>query len=351
MVFGFFESRWSFEQIPDLTGKVAIVTGGNSGLGYITCLELARKNAKVYMASRNKTKAEESIAKIKEELKKQHTKSKSKSKSKCKSKSKSESESEIETEDTEPKEPFIEFLEFDLSKIASGKSTAEEFLKKESRLDMLINNAGIMATPYELSADGIELQACNGTGHYGLTIPLLDILKKTDKEEGSQVRIVNLSSLAHMTAASKPDFSSLEALNQPYSSTWTRYGNSKLSNILFNSELQRRLEDTNIHCLAVHPGVVDTDLSRGLEESYPLIKPLLGLKSIFRGTLLLSPEQGAITQLYAATSPEITEKKLKGKYLAPYAKVQTPSKLAQDLDHSLSLQFWTLCESIYTSKT
>ncbi|KAH9451094.1 hypothetical protein Pst134EB_018592 [Puccinia striiformis f. sp. tritici] len=328
MVFGFFETHWSFDQIPDLTGKVAIVTGGNSGLGYITCLELARKNAKVYMASRNKSKAEEAIIKIKEEL----------------TKSKKEGEGESD------REPFIEFLEFDLSKLSSGKSTAEEFLKKEDRLDMLINNAGIMATPYELSPDGIELQACNGIGHYGLTIPLLDILKKTDKEEGSQVRIVNLASIAHKAAAFNPDFSSLETLNQSYNSTWIRYGNSKLSNILFNNELQRRLQDTNIHCLAVHPGVVDTDLFRGLEESYPIIKPILGLKSFLRGTVFLSPEQGTITQLYAATSPEITEKKLKGKYLVPYAQVQDPSVLAQDKENTLSLQFWSLCESLYESK-
>ncbi|KAA1069162.1 hypothetical protein PGT21_014773 [Puccinia graminis f. sp. tritici] len=342
MVFGFFESHWSFDQIPDLTGKVAIVTGGNSGLGYITCLELARKNARVYMASRNKTKAEEAIQKIKQELT-------TKPNNDNKKKSASSSSGEDSKSSDQIKEPFIEFLEFDLTKISAGKKTAEAFLSKEDRLDMLINNAGIMATPYELSEDGIELQACNGTGHFGLTIPLLPILKKTDAA-GSQVRIVNLSSIAHRTAASKPDFSSLEALNRKYSSTWIRYGNSKLSNILFNSELQRRLEGTNIHCLAVHPGVVDTDLFRGLGESFPLLKPFLGVKSLFRGTVLISPEQGAITQLYAATSPEVVEKNLKGKYLVPYAKLETPNQLAQDPDHTLALQFWSLCETLYQSK-
>lgn len=333
MVFGFFESRWSFTQIPDLTGKVAIVTGGNSGLGYITCLELARKNAKVYMASRNRTKAEEAIQKLKAELKKNKT-----------------SAGADSNDDSTAHEPFVEFLEFDLAKVASGKAAAEAFLGKEERLDMLINNAGIMATPYELSADGIELQACNGTGHFGLTIPLLPVLKKTDAEPGSQVRIVNLSSIAHRTSASNPDFSSLDALNRKYGSTWIRYGNSKLSNILFNNELQRRLEGTNIHCLAVHPGVVDTDLFRGLGESFPLLKPFLGIKSIFRGTVLISPEQGALTQLYAATSPDVSEKQLKGKYLVPYAKLETPSRLAQDPDRTLALQFWTLCESLYQAK-
>ncbi|PLW06905.1 hypothetical protein PCANC_17951 [Puccinia coronata f. sp. avenae] len=340
MVFGFFESRWSFTQIPDLTGKVAIVTGGNSGLGYITCLELARKNAKVYMASRNRTKAEEAIEKLKKELKKE----------KKTTGTATTAGGESHEDSTARDEPFVEFLEFDLAKVASGKAAAEAFLGKEERLDMLINNAGIMATPYELSADGIELQACNGTGHFGLTIPLLPVLKKTDAEPGSQVRIVNLSSLAHRTCASKPDFSSLDALNRKYGSTWIRYGNSKLSNILFNSELQRRLEGTNIHCLAVHPGVVDTDLFRGLGESFPLLKPVLGIKSIFRGTVLISPEQGALTQLYAATSPEVSEKQLKGKYLVPYAKLETPSRLAQDPDGTLALQFWTLCESLYQAR-
>jgi len=330
MVFGFFEKHWSIDQIPDLTGKVAIVTGGNSGLGYITCRELARNNARVYMASRNRAKAEEAIGKIKEGLKQTQKKG--------------------STSEGEDKEPFIEFLPFDLSVISSGKAAAEAFLSKEERLDMLINNAGIMATPYELSADGIELQACNGTGHFGLTIPLLPVLKKTDAMPGAQVRIVNLSSIAHRSASSHPDFSSLEALNRTYSNTWIRYGNSKLSNILFNNELQKRLEGTNIHCLAVHPGVVDTDLFRGLGESFPLLKPVLSLKSIFRGTVLISPEQGAVTQLYAATSAEVTEKQLKGKYLVPYAKLETPSRLAQDVDGSLAAQFWSLCESLYQAK-
>lgn len=325
MVFGFFGKTWNFDQIPDLTGKVALVTGGNSGLGYISCLELARKNAKVYMACRNKSKAEEAIKKIKEALKS----------------STPSSNSDI---------PFIEFIPWDLSVLSSGKSAAEIFLSKENRLDILLNNAGIMATPYELSPEGIELQACNGIGHFALTIPLLPILKKTDLMPNSQVRIVNLSSIAHQTAHYNPDFSSLTGLNRDYSSTWIRYSNSKLSNILFNNELQKRLlQDTNIHCIAVHPGVVDTDLFKSMGESYPLLKPFISMKSIFRGTLFISPEKGAVTQLYAATSPEITEKKLKGCYLVPYGQVATPTKLAQDSDGKLSLQFWNLCETLVES--
>lgn len=276
------------------------------------------------MASRNQTKALEAIQNIKSEL--DHHPS------------------------SDPKPTSIEFLPFDLSILSSGKSAAETFLSKENRLDILINNAGIMATPYQLSQDGIELQACNAIGHFALTIPLLPILKQTDSSSpDSQVRIVNLSSIAHQAASSQPDFSSLEAINRSYSSTWTRYGNSKLANILFNNELQRRLEGTNIHCIAVHPGVVDTDLFRGVAQSWPILKPAISLQSWFRGIFFISPQQGAFTSLYAATSAEVNEKKLKGAYLVPYGKVQTPTKLAQDPDHRLAQEFWSTCESLVAS--
>lgn len=189
------------------------------------------------MASRNKSKAEEAIKTIKEKLGAANS-----------------------------TEPSIEFLEFDLTKLSSCKSAAENFLAKEERLDILVNNAGIMATPYKLSDDGIELQACNAIGHFAFTIPLLPILKKTDALPNSQVRVVNLSSIAHKAASAKVDFTSLEGVNRDYSSTAIRYGNSKLANMLFNNELQSQLEGTNIHCLAVHPGVVDTNLFQGMSR-------------------------------------------------------------------------------------
>ncbi|KAI8447187.1 hypothetical protein BY996DRAFT_1047640 [Phakopsora pachyrhizi] len=214
---GYCSSQWDASHIPDLTDRVAIVTGGNTGIGYITCLELARHGAKVYMACRVQSRAETAIEKIKQEV----------------------------------PDAKMEFLFFDLTILSTAKKAAQEFSSKESRLDILVNNAGIMNTPYQLSPDGIELQACNGTGHFALTAQLLPILKKTDSTvSDSHVRIVNISSIAHYFLLN-PDFSSLESLNKHNKTRWDRYANSKLSNILHINELQKALQGTNIHCIAV----------------------------------------------------------------------------------------------------
>uniref|UniRef100_A0A0S1MIA7 NAD(P)-binding protein n=1 Tax=Phakopsora pachyrhizi TaxID=170000 RepID=A0A0S1MIA7_PHAPC len=305
---GYCSSQWDASHIPDLTDRVAIVTGGNTGIGYITCLELARHGAKVYMACRVQSRAEAAIEKIKQEV----------------------------------PDAKIEFLLFDLTILSSAKKAAQEFSSKESRLDILVNNAGIMATPYELSPDGIELQACNGTGHFALTAQLLPILKKTDSTvSDSHVRIINLSSLAHYYLRD-PDFSSLEGMNKQHKSTWDRYGNSKLSNILHINELQKALQDTNIHCIAVHPGVVGTDLFRGFFKSYPFLKPLASVINFF----MTPPAKGALTQLYAATSPEVETKKLKAAYLVPVCEVGKKSALAEDVDGIMGQKFWKLCEKL-----
>ncbi|KAI8447135.1 hypothetical protein BY996DRAFT_7111969, partial [Phakopsora pachyrhizi] len=236
----------------------------------------------------------------------------------------------------------IEFLFFDLTILSSAKKAAQEFSSKESRLDILVNNAGIATTPYELSPDGIELQACNGTGHFALTAYLLPILKKTDSAVADpHVRIVNVSSAGHY-GAGDPDFSSLEGLNKHHKSTWVRYGNSKLSNILHINELQKVLHDTNVHCISLHPGVVATEIARGAAKSYPFLKPFTGLAVYF----LTPPAQGALTQLYAATSPEIETKKLKAAYLVPTCQVGKKSTLAEDTNGNLGQQFWKLCEKL-----
>ncbi|KAJ4481029.1 short chain dehydrogenase [Lentinula aciculospora] len=336
---GFFSrhKQWEVSSIPDLTGRVAIVTGGNTGLGYITVRELARKGARVYMLSRTETRALAAIEKIKGEL-------------------------------GPDLKPEIEYINFDLLSLKSAKTAAEEFLRRETRLDILVNNAGIMATPYELSPDGIEIQACNGTGHFALTFSLLPLLKDTAAMPDSHVRIVNISSGGYMAAhAGTPDFSSLEGLNQKTWSTWVRYGMSKLTNILLTNELQKRLDEsgtTNIYCLSVHPGGVATELSRGTKrlpdflflpnlrrcsgplQSWPFLAPLSRVVRF----LLLTPEQGALTQLYAATSPEVEEKNLKAALLFPVAQPKSKTSLAEDKDGKLGGQFWTLCEALMRQK-
>jgi len=316
------KKEWDVSSIPDLAGRVAIVTGGNTGLGFVTVRELARKGAHVYMLSRQESRALDAIEKIKSEL----------------------GPSGID--------PKVDYINFDLQNLASAKKAAEEFMKRETRLDILVNNAGIMATPYEVSADGIEVQACNGTGHFALTVPLLPLLKRTAALPESHVRIVNVTSQGYLLASllATPDFSTLESLNQQAWSTWGRYGLSKLSNILFTNELQTRLAESgtnNIYCTSVHPGSVSTELTRGPLQSWPVLTPFISLIK----PLLLTPEQGALTQLYAATAPEVEQKDLKAGLLFPIAQPTVKNSCAEDKDRKLGTQFWALCERLVKEKS
>ncbi|GAW10562.1 hypothetical protein LENED_012845 [Lentinula edodes] len=313
------KKEWKVTDIPDLSGRVAIVTGGNTGLGYITVRELARNGARVYMLSRTESRALAAIEKIKTEL-----------------------GSELK--------PEIEYINFNLLSLKSAKKAAEEYMQREQRLDILVNNAGIMATPYELGPDGIEMQACNGTGHFALTVTLIPILKDTAAMPGSHVRIVNITSGGYMLAnMTKPDFTSLEGLNQKTFGTWGRYGLSKLTNILLTNELQKRFTAAginNIYCLAVHPGAVNTELSRGLLESWPFLAPLRRVGRM----MTTNPDRGALTQLYAATSPEVVEKDLKATLLFPIAQVEAKASIAKDKDGKLGGDFWRLCEELMRQK-
>ncbi|KAF9040420.1 NAD(P)-binding protein [Hymenopellis radicata] len=296
MLFGLFGKSWDASNIPDLTGSCRLLKshrhyhGGNTGIGLAIVRELARHGAKIYH-------------RVCEE---------------------------------ETPEAVIKYINFDLLRMQSATKAAQEFLQHETRLDILINNAGIMATPYEIGPDGIEIQACNGTGHFALTIPLLSILKETASKPtltiGSQL-------------AQKPNYKTLDDLNQQCWSTWNRYGNAKLSNMLFTNELQKRLEGTGIYCLSVHPGFVDTGISRGMVQSWPLIKHFLGLARL----VFYTPTQGALTPLYAATSPEIEEKDLKAAYLGPIARIAVKEAYAED--KGLAEDFWNLCEQLVAAKS
>ncbi|KAH9459966.1 hypothetical protein Pst134EB_008177 [Puccinia striiformis f. sp. tritici] len=303
-----FRSRWSVAKMPDLSGRVAIVTGGNAGIGFATCLELARRGAKVYLASRTESRAKAAIQKIKQLV----------------------------------PDAQLDFIHFDLTILSSAKTAAEKFTSRESRLDILINNAGIIGdTRYELSPDGIELTACNATGHFALTSHLLPILKKTASSVSDpHVRIVNVASLAHLFATN-PDLSSLEGINRRDDRPMRRYDHSKLNNVLFTNELQKRLSDTSIYCLSVHPGLVASDIFNGIMSDF-----LTNWFTKFGSYIIASPHEGALTQLYAATSPDIETKGLRAAYLVPYGQVGRKSLLAQDHDGKLGQQFWNLCERL-----
>ncbi|EPQ27223.1 uncharacterized protein PFL1_05146 [Pseudozyma flocculosa PF-1] len=311
--------------IPNLSGKVALVTGGNGGLGEISCRELSAHGAKVFMASRSESKARDAI----ERIKKAHP------------------------------DADVSFIELDLTELASVKRAADQFNAASDRLDILLNNAGVMATPYEFTKDGLELQmGTNVVAHYLLTMLLLPKLVKTSQlpeyQQGdATVRVVQVSSMGHTMTRSRPDFTSLEGINKQYApevrGTWTRYANSKLGNILIADELKRMLpESARISSLSLHPGVVNTGLLRGANQSYgSLLGSFFNLSSRLFFT---HPDQGALTQLYACTSPEVDGKKLSGSYFVPTAKLGSKSSIARDDDGSLAAELFRFCRGFVKDK-
>jgi retinol dehydrogenase-12 len=284
--------------IPDLSGKVAIVTGGYCGIGKVTSLELAKKGCHVILACRSKERTEPVVEEIKKETSNDN----------------------------------VEFLELDLSSLASVQRFAKQFRSKGLPLHLLINNAGVMACPFKLSADNIELQfATNHVGHFYLTTLLLDII-----EASAPARIVNLSSMAHKMASSLD----LENLNDKDKyAPWGAYGRSKLANIFFTRELASRLADKQVYVNAVHPGYVNTELQRNFSDLYGSVAQTVG--NIASSLFAMSPEKGALTSLYVATSPDIEKNDWRGQYFVPIAKWAKPSKLASDEDLPKELWQWT----------
>ncbi|EAR11456.1 oxidoreductase [Reinekea blandensis] len=248
-------------------GRVAIVTGANVGLGFSTTHTLAKNGATVVMACRNADKANSAIAELKKNL---------------------------------PDADLV-FMPLDLSDLKSVKRFAEQFLEQFDRLDLLINNAGVMVPPYQKTVDGFELQmGANYFGHFLLTSLLLPLLEKT-----GNARIVNLSSIAHRNG--KIHFDDMH-FEKRYSKM-EAYGQSKLAMLMFSYELSRRLKEQGYSTIAVaaHPGVANTALSRYLP------KPMIALLTPVAGLLLSSPEEGALPQIYAAVGEDIES----GDYLGP----------------------------------
>ncbi|KAJ3122126.1 hypothetical protein HK098_003105 [Nowakowskiella sp. JEL0407] len=300
--------KFTVSDIPDLSGKVAVVTGGNTGLGYVTVTELARKNATVYLAARTASRAHTAISKIKEEI----------------------------------PNAKIEFLELNLADLKQVKSAAEKLKSLSDRLDILVNNAGIMAPPFELTKDGYESQfATNHLGHFLFTTELLPLI-----ERSAPSRIVNLSSGGHRMCP--PSGIAFESINDENAlSSWQRYGQSKLANILFTKSLAEKLAGKQVFVNAVHPGVVSTELARGPiaeQEKNPTI--LMGILKFFLPvfrSFLLTPEQGALTQLYAATSNDIVVKNYSGEYFIPFGELSKP-RVAVAESKELRDKLWEFSE-------
>ncbi|KAH7258850.1 uncharacterized protein BKA55DRAFT_723558 [Fusarium redolens] len=316
-VTGFGTGEWDESQIPKLDGKVALVTGGNAGIGYYTVKQLASRGAKVYLGARSESRAKAAIKRLLEET------------------------------PSVPQEN-IAWLRLDLSNQAQVVDAAVELRSKEQRLDILVNNAGIDPYDYVRTADGFEMtMAVNHVGHWTLTYCLLPLLKATAAQEKSDVRVVTVSSSGEAYSSPTNHFTSPKDLDDPCASPgWEnsclgqamRYGTTKLANVLFASELQRRMDedDANIISLSLNPGTVRTD---GAADVMPfMVRPLVYL-------LFTAPERGADTSLFAATAKDVKEnsEQWKGRYLDGPGKIKEPSLRARNAVAGRNL--WNITES------
>jgi NAD(P)-dependent dehydrogenase (short-subunit alcohol dehydrogenase family) len=262
--------KWTAADIPDLSGKVIIVTGANSGIGYEAAKGFARKGAQTILACRSMDRARKALRQIQPEI---------------------------------PR-ASAGIIQLDLANLASVQQFADAFKAKYQRLDALVNNAGIMMPPYSKTVDGFESQfGTNYLGHFALTGLLIDLLLKTPNS-----RVVNVSSNGHRLG--KIDFDNLMYEKGKNYSPQRAYGRSKLANLLFTYELQRRFEAIGADSISVaaHPGSADTNLGRYIEHKwyYKLLRPLIK-------RLEQTAAMGALPTIRATVDPDVKG----GEYFGP----------------------------------
>ena len=295
------DTKWTAADAPDQSGRVAVITGANSGLGLATAEMLAAKGAHVVLAVRNIDKGSAAVERI----------------------------------TSASPTAAVSLQALDLSSLASVHAAADDLHGAHDKIDLLINNAGVMFTPHLTTADGFEMQfGTNHLGHFALTGLLLDQLLKVD---GS--RVVTISSEMHKMGASI-NFEDLQ---------WKRgykrvaaYGQSKLSNLLFTYELQRRLtaHEQSTISVAAHPGGSNTQL---FKNSPWFVRPVISLL----GPLLLnSPEMSALSPLRAATDPDVVG----GQYYGPETGVRGHPEIsessAKSHDEDLQARVWQVSEKL-----
>ncbi|KDN35292.1 hypothetical protein RSAG8_11727, partial [Rhizoctonia solani AG-8 WAC10335] len=301
------KSLFTVEQIPDLTGQVMIVTGGNTGIGKETCKALLIKNAKVYLAARSKSRADAAIEWLKSE--------------------------------TDGKAPV--FLELDLANLASVRKAVEEFKSKEQELHVLFNNAGVMGTPVEQrTADGYDLQfGTNVLGHYFFTTLLLPTLIHTAKFSSlacGHTRVINTSSSAVYHAPKGGIIWETLGIGAPSLRACKTLGpnqlyyQSKLGNVLFSNEVAKRYAEQGIISSSLNPGNLQTELLRHLPW---LLAKLIGL-------IVYPASYGALTQLWSGTMPE--GENHNGKFLIPWARAGDAGPYSHD--EKLAERLWAWLE-------
>ncbi len=294
-------AKWTATDIPDQTGRVVVITGANTGLGYETAAALAEHGAHVVLAVRNLDKGKDAAARISA---------------------------------TSPRGEVM-LQELDLTSLESIRAAADQLRSDHDRIDLLINNAGVMWTPKSTTKDGFELQfGTNHLGHFAFTGLLLDRLLPV---AGS--RVVTVSSSGHRIRADI-HFDDLQ-WERSYSRVGA-YGQSKLANLLFTYELQRRLapRGTTI-AVAAHPGGSRTELTRNLPALFARVAPLV--EPLFQDAAM-----GALPTLRAATDPGV----LGGQYFGPdgFAQLRGHPKLvaSSDKSHDVDVQrrLWAVSEEL-----
>jgi NAD(P)-dependent dehydrogenase (short-subunit alcohol dehydrogenase family) len=298
-------ARWTSDLIPDQRGRTAVVTGANSGLGLVTARELARHGASVVLACRDTAKGERALAEI--EAAAPHAR--------------------------------VQVSELDLGDLASIESFAGRVRSEhaEGGLDLLINNAGVMAPPRRQTSDGFELQlGTNHLGHFALTARLIETM-----QDRPDARVVTLSSNAHKTG--RIDFGDLQ--REHGYTRWGAYGQSKLANLMFALELDRRLRaaGSTVKSVAAHPGYSATNLqSAAAPAADRLVMKVTNL------ILAQSAEMGALPTLYAATFPGLEG----GSYAGPdgigefrgHPRLATPNSAARD--EQVAARLWDVSEEL-----
>ncbi|KAH7378438.1 hypothetical protein DE146DRAFT_706844 [Phaeosphaeria sp. MPI-PUGE-AT-0046c] len=295
-------SSFSPEAMPDLSGKVIFITGGNAGLGKQAALELAKHSpSRILIGSRHEHNAHTAIAQI------------------------------IEAVPGAQLTP----VQLDLASLASVKEAANKVLMMTPRLDILMNNAGIMAVPPATTVDGYEIQfGTNHMGHAFLTNLLMPLLMKTAEQSqpGSDVRILTLTSHSHTRAPEGGiDFSKLRSADTE-SSPLTKYGVSKLANILHVKQLAKRYPAIKV--VAIHPGMVNTNLNSTMRQSSRLARLLMPIVSYFSAT---GVEEGVLNQLWGTTSAEVES----GQYYEPVGIGGNGSPSTEDAELAEKLWAWT----------
>ncbi len=299
-------SKWTTEQIPSQAGKTALVTGANSGIGYQAALELARHGAHVLLGCRSHAKGQAALERLLREA----------------------------------PGASAELVELDMASLASIRAFAGDFAVRGTGLDVLINNAGVMALPKrEVTADGFERQfGTNHLGHFALTGLLIPQLLAAPAP-----RVVTVASLAHRNG--KIDFDNLQS-ERGYK-PWDAYGESKLANILFANELNRRavLAHSKLVSMAVHPGVSRTSIVDNGPGSNGLKAVVLKLLA----PVIMQPDAaGALPTLYAATSPEARG----GEYIGPDGLMEMKGSPVvvqprpHALDQAVAQRLWTVSEGL-----